>query len=81
MTRPDESEKERTTCDTLLQPLNAFFAQHVCVHPPHHRETFHFKEFVRTLVYHFAKGCESGSQLLIDVSTAEPELELYEVKH
>jgi hypothetical protein len=80
MARPDDSEKERTTFDTLFQPLNAFLAQHERDHPPHHREAFHFKEFVRTLVYHFAKGCESGRQLLTDVSTAEPELELGEVK-
>ena len=32
------------------------------------------------LVYHFAKGCASGRQLLTDVSTAEPELELGAVK-
>ena len=35
---------------------------------------------MRLLVYHFAKGCESGRQLLTDVSTAETELELGEVK-
>jgi hypothetical protein len=31
-------------------------------------------------VYHFAKGCESGRQLLTDAATAEAELELEEVK-
>ena len=32
------------------------------------------------LVYHFAKCCESGRQLLTDTETADPELELGEVK-
>jgi hypothetical protein len=41
----------------------------------------HFKEFVRLLVYHFTKGCESGRQLLTDISTAASELGLGEVKH
>ena len=80
MNKPDDSETDCTTFDVLFQPLAGFLAQHERDHPPHHREQLHFKEFVRLLVYHFAKGCESGRQLLTDVSTAEPELELGEVK-
>jgi len=80
MTKPDNSEKDCTTFDVLFQPLELPLAQHEHDHPPHHRETLHFKEFVRTLVYHFSKGCESGRQLLTDASTAMPELELPPVK-
>jgi hypothetical protein len=80
MTKPNSSEKDCTTFDALIQPLESSLAQHEHDHPPHHRETLHFKEFVRLLIYHFAKGCESGRQMLTDVSTAEPELEMGEVK-
>jgi hypothetical protein len=80
MSNPDDSKTNCTTFDVLFQPLARFLAQHERDHPPHHREELHFKEFVRLLVYHFAKGCESGRQLLTDVSTAESELELGEVK-
>ena len=48
--------------------------------PSHHRETLHFTDFVKKLVYHFAKNCESGRQLVTDLETAPPELELGEVK-
>ena len=80
MVNPGDSEKERTTFAALFQPLEAVLVQHERDHPPHHRETLHFKDFVRKLVYHFAKGCESGRQLVTDISTAAPELELGEVK-
>jgi hypothetical protein len=80
MSKPDDSETNCTTFDVLFQPLARFLAQQERDHPPHHREALHFKEFVRLLVYHFAKGCESGRQLLTDVSTAEPALALGEVK-
>lgn len=80
MVSPGDSEKERTTFAALFQPLEAVLVQHEREHPPHHRETLHFKDFVRKLVYHFAKGCESGRQLVTDISTAAPELELGEVK-
>ena len=80
MSKPDNSETNCTTFDVLFQPLTRFLAQHERDHPPHHREELHFKDFARLLVYHFAKGCGSGRQLLTDVSTAEPELELGEVK-
>ncbi|MEJ2711151.1 MAG: IS4 family transposase [Anaerolineales bacterium] len=80
MSKPDDSKTNCTTFDVLFQPLARFLAQHERDHPPHHREELHFKDFSRLLVYHFAKGCESGRQLLTDVSTAEPELELGEVK-
>jgi hypothetical protein len=80
MSKPDDSKTNCTTFDVLFQPLARFLAQHERDHPPHHREELHFKEFMRLLVYHFAKGCESGRQLLTDVSTAESELELGEVK-
>lgn len=80
MSKPDDSKTNCTTFDVLFQPLARFLAQHEGDHPPHHREELHFKDFARLLVYHFAKGCESGRQLLTDVSTAEPELELGEVK-
>lgn len=80
MSNPDDAKTNSTTFDILIQPLAAFFAQHECDHPPHHLEKLHFKEFVRTLVYHFTENCETGRQLLTNVSTAEPELELAEVK-
>jgi len=80
MVNPGDSEKERTTFAALFQPLEPVLVQHERDHPPHHRETLHFKDFVRKLVYHFAKGCESGRQLVTDISTAAPELELGEVK-
>ena len=80
MNNPDGSKADCTTFDVLFQPLAVFLAQHEGDHPPHHREVLPFKKFVRLLVYHFAKGCESGRQLLTDVSTAAPELELGQVK-
>jgi hypothetical protein len=80
MTEPDNSEKDCTTFDVLMQPLESSLAQHERDHPPHHRETLHFGEFVQILVYHFVKGCESGRQLLTDTLTAAPELGLGEVK-
>jgi IS4 transposase len=80
MSKPDDSKTDCTTFDVLFQPLAGFLTQHERDHPPHHREELHFKGFVRLLVYHFAKGCESGRQLVTDVSTAESELELGEVK-
>lgn len=80
MSKPDDTETNCTTFDVLFQPLAKFLTQHERDHPPHHREELHFKDFVRLLVYHFAKGCASGRQLLTDVSTAEPELELGDVK-
>ena len=80
MVNPSDSEKERTTFAALFQPIEVVLAQHERDHTPHHRETLHFKDFVRKLVYHFAKGCESGRQLVTDISTAAPELELGEVK-
>jgi len=80
MSKPDGSEKDCTTFDVLFHPLEAFLAQQERDHPPHHLEKLPFGKFVRALVYHFAKGCESGRQLLTDISTTEPELELGEVK-
>ena len=80
MTKPDDSERDCTTFDVLFQPLESYLAQHERDHPPHHRETLHFKCFVRLLVYHFTKCCESGRQLLTDISTAATELRLGQVK-
>ena len=80
MSNPDDAKTDSTTFEVLLQPLAAFFGQHERAHPPHHLEKLHFKEFVRMLVYHFTENCGSGRQLLTDVSTAEPELELGAVK-
>jgi len=80
MTKPDSSEKDCTTFDALFQPLESSLAQHEHDHPPHHRETLHFKGFVKLLIYHFVKGCESGRQLLTDTLTAAPELGLPKVK-
>ena len=81
MSKPGDSARHCTTFDTLFQPLEPYLEQHERDHPPHHRETLHFRAFVRKLVYHFAKGCASGRQLLTDMETAAPELELGEVKH
>jgi len=80
MAKPDDSKTVSTTFDVLFQPLEKFLEQHEQDHPPHHRATLHFKDFMRLLVYHFTKGCDSGRQLLTDTATAEPELELGEVK-
>lgn len=76
----DDSKTDCTTFDVLFQPLARFLVQQERDHPPHHREVLPYRDFVRLLVYHFAKGCASGRQLLTDVSTAEPELELGAVK-
>ena len=80
MSKPDDSERHCTTFDALFQPTEPFLEQHERDHPPHHREKLHFRDFVRSLVYHFVKGSESGRQLLTDMETAAPELELDEVK-
>jgi Transposase DDE domain len=79
--QPNDSEQPNdTTFDELFRPLEGQLEQHEQVHPSHHRETFHFKDFVRLLVYHFTEGCESGRLLLSDRDSAEEELELPEVK-
>jgi hypothetical protein len=80
MAKPDDSEKDCTTFDALFQPLESLLAHHERNHPPHHREALPFTGFVRLLVYHFTKGCESGRQLLTDTLSAAPELGLPEVK-
>lgn len=69
-----------TTFSELHEPIDSFLDQHERDHPPHHRETLHFADFVKKLIYHFAKNCESGRQLATDLETAPPELELGEVK-
>ncbi len=71
---------DKSTFDVLFEPLIAFLEQHERNHPAHHREKLSFKQFVRMGIYHFTKNCESGRQLLTDISTAEAELELGEVK-
>jgi hypothetical protein len=81
MSKPDDSEQHCTTFDALFQPLEAPLAQQERDHPPHHREVLHFTQFVRLLVYHFVKSCESGRQLLTDSLSAASELELPQVKH
>jgi hypothetical protein len=80
MSNPGDSEYHCTTFDALFQPLEATLAQHEQDHSPHHRETLHFAQFVRLLVYHFVKSCESGRQLLTDTLSAAPELGLSPVK-
>lgn len=80
MAKPDDPKTDPTTFDVLFQPLERILEQHEHDHPSHHRETLSFKVFVRLLVYHFAKGCESGRQLLTDVASAESKLELGQVK-
>jgi IS4 transposase len=80
MSNPDDSARYCTTFDALCQPVDPFLDQHERDHPPHHREKLHFREFVRSLVYHFVKVAESGRQLLTDIETAAPELELDEMK-
>ena len=73
-------DNQRTTFNKLIEPIMSFLERHERNHPPHHREKFHFADFVKKLVYHFAKNCESGRQLVTDIETAPPELELSEVK-
>lgn len=80
MNKPDDSERHCTTFDALFQPLEATLAQHEQDHPPHHREVLRFAQFVRLLVYHFVKSCESGRQLLTDTLSATSELGLPQVK-
>jgi hypothetical protein len=80
MTNPHNGRDGHTTFGELCGPIDPFLAQHECDHPPHHREALHFADFVKKLVYHFAKNCESGRQLVTDLETAPSELELAEVK-
>ncbi len=80
MISSNNARDKHTTFDELNEPINPFLDQHERDHPPHHREKFHFVDFVKKLVYHFAKNCESGRQLMTDLETAPPELELGEVK-
>jgi hypothetical protein len=80
MTNPNNAGDGHTTFDELCEPIDSFLEQHERDHPPHHRETLHFADFVRKLIYHFAKNCESGRQLVTDLETAPSELELSEVK-
>jgi hypothetical protein len=80
MTNLNDTGDGHTTFDELCEPINSCLEQHERDHPPHHRETLHFADFVRKLVYHFAKNCESGRQLVTDLETAPPELEVGEVK-
>ena len=80
MIKPSDSEKDCTTFDVLFQPLETPLAQHEQDHPAHHREILRFAEFVRLLVYHFVKNCESGRQMLTDTLSAASELELLKVK-
>jgi hypothetical protein len=81
MSKPGDSEQHCTTFDVLFQPLEAPLEQQEQDHTPHHREVLHFAQFVRLLVYHFVKSCESGRQLLTDTLSAAPELELPMIKH
>ena len=80
MTKRKNTGEDHTTFDEVCEPIKAFLEQHERDHPPHHRERLHFADFVRKLVYHFAKNCGSGRQLVTDLETAPPELELGEVK-
>lgn len=73
-------ERAQTTFEKLCEPISAFLEQHNEDHPPHHREKLHFAVFVKQLVYYFAKGCVSGRQLLTDVETADPELDVDDAK-
>ena len=80
MGRPESAADDHTTFDELCEPIDSFLEQHERDHPPHHRETLHFADFVQKLIYHFAKNCESGRQLVTDLETTPPELEVGEVK-
>ncbi len=80
MEKPETIADGRTTFDELCKPIDSFLEQHERDHPPHHLETLHFADFVRKLIYHFAKNCGSGRQLIVDLETAPPKLELGEVK-
>ncbi len=80
MKKPETTAGNRATFDELCEPIDSFLEQHEHEHPPHHLEKLHFTDFVRKLIYHFAKNCESGRQLVIDLETAPPELKLDEVK-
>lgn len=81
MAKTKDAKQDSTTFDELFRPLEKPLEQHERDHPPHHREEFHFTDFVRTMVYHFTKGCESGGLLLTDLESAPPELNLPKVKH
>jgi hypothetical protein len=80
MANPEITADSDTTFDELCKPIDSFLEQHERDHPPHHLETLHFADFVRKLIYHFAKNCRSGRQLIVDLETAPPELELDETK-
>lgn len=46
MAQPNDSKQPKdTTFDELFRPLEEQLEQHEQVHPPHHREKFHFKDF------------------------------------
>jgi hypothetical protein len=76
----DSKQAVDTTFDELFRPLQDPLEQHEQDRPPHHRETLSFMVFVRLVVYHFTKGCESGRLLLTDVKSAVAELALPQVK-
>jgi hypothetical protein len=80
MANPETTADNRATFYELCEPIDSFLEQHEHEHPPHHLEKLHFADFVRKLIYHFTKNCESGRQLVIDLETAPPELKLDEVK-
>ena len=80
MKKPETTADNRAPFDELCEPIDSFLEQHEHDHPPHHLEKLHFADFVRKLIYHFAKNCESGRQLVIDLEIAPPELKLDEVK-
>jgi hypothetical protein len=73
-------EEVQTTFEKLCEPIESHLNQHERDQSPHHREKLHFKDFVKQLIYHFAKGCMSGRQLLTDIDTADPELAMDGVK-
>lgn len=80
MTDKNNTEEGNTTFDELCEPISPFFEQHQQDHPPHHLEKLHFPDFVRKLIYHFTKNCESGRQLITDLESADPDLALGSVK-
>ena len=55
MTSSNSVENSQTTFDELREPIDSFLEQHERDHPPHHRETLYFADFVKELIYHFCQ--------------------------
>ena len=70
MATQNNSGAKQSTFEKLCEPINPGLEQHQQDHPAHHRETLHFPNFVRILIYYFSKYSASRRQLVTDLETA-----------